>query len=538
MPLVSNQPQPNTLQTPGTPEGKRQKGTGFTNIRNLLQANLGAGGVMGATIGGGITQKAGQLKQDVQAAGQQFGQQYQQQKEKALGQGGTISTVGGLLAGQQDLSGLSPEEAERIGKQMRETQYTGPTQLTDYEAFLSRAGNLQALGTLAGMGGIGQGRLLQGTATRRGGYTRGQNLLDQYLVGQDVGAQEAIKQGATQAAGAAQQAQTGVNIAERQAQGLAQSIEAQKEATQKEVLKSLTGAQEEAGQSAKMYLQQADRIKKYLTGQIPKEQLNDEDKLALSELSKYGLNEATVVTTDPKAVDNLINAVANTINTQYTGQQRYLTEAQQKAARNLALLSGQQDIARKISDTEFDPQLFKDANKNIEAAVGQMESATKALETNLGWSGPEEAKKNADILNTALSAVRGRMSTDLDASRRGTPQIGDAGDMKNFIHGSGGDYLLSFPANSFWGAAIRYLGKDTLVNIAAQVEREDEGFLGINKNSNEWQQDRVIERVASALQNIASNANKLNKRYQSKMSLQDYIKKQAGIPIPSQQQGS
>jgi len=82
MPVINNQQQFNAPQTPGTPEGRRQKGTGFTNIRNMLQANVGAGGVMGAGIASGLGQKAGQLRQDVQTAGQQFGQQYQQQKKK------------------------------------------------------------------------------------------------------------------------------------------------------------------------------------------------------------------------------------------------------------------------------------------------------------------------------------------------------------------------------------------------------------------------------------------------------------------------
>lgn len=524
MPLVANQPQPNTLQTPGTPEGKRQKGTGFTNIRNLLQANLGAGGVMGATIGGGITQKAGQLKQDVQAAGQQFGQQYQQQKEKALGQGGTISTVGGLLAGKQDLSGLSPEEAERIGKQMRETQYTGPTQLTDYEAFLSRAGNLQALGTLAGMGGIGQGRLLQGTATRRGGYTRGQNLLDQYLVGQDVGAQEAIRQGATQAAGAAQQAQTGVNIAERQAQGLAQSIEAQKEATQKEVLKSLTGAQEEAGQSAKMYLQQADRIKKYLSGQIPKEQLNDEDKLALSELSKYGLNEATITTADMDLVNALLKDISASAATEYVGQQRYLTDAQQRAAKNLALLSGQQDIARKISNTEFDPQLFKDANEKLKTTTSTMGDRTKALEKQTGISN----LKNAESILADIDSVINRESwyrygnTDFDLST-------GPSDLSDRINEGKVD------PGSFIGRAVFYLGKDVVNSIISQVEDDMGGLFGAK---DETMNLKIADILKQKLREKQSPVKKLIDRYKSETSLRDYIKKQAGIPIPSQQQGS
>jgi hypothetical protein len=130
MPLYPTQQPQTALQTPGTPpEGKRQKGTGFTNISTLLGANVGAGQTMGAAIGGSLGQKAGQLKTDVTAAGQKFQQQYQQEKEKTLGGEGTIGGISDYLTGKKDISTLTPEQAEEIGKKMREAGYGGLNEL-------------------------------------------------------------------------------------------------------------------------------------------------------------------------------------------------------------------------------------------------------------------------------------------------------------------------------------------------------------------------------------------------------------------------
>lgn len=535
MPIITNQ-QPNAMQPQdpqqASPQGRRQRGTGFTNIRNLLQANVGAGGVMGAGLGAGLGKKAGQLRQDVQTAGQQFGQQYQQEKEKTLGQGGSVAGVGEYLAGGQDVSGLSEEEARKIGKGLAESQYTGPMELANQQSLLSRAGNIQALSTLAGMGGIGQGRLLQGSATRRGGYSRGQNLLDQYLIGQDVAAQEAIRQGAAEASGAVQQAQTGVDVAAQQAEGLKTSIEAQKEQTKQDVLKALAGTQDQATQSAKQFLAQADRIKQAIAAMggeegIDVSLLNAEDLAALQNLQAYGINPTTVTTVDD--LSNLLKGISSSAITQFSGQQRYLTDAEQKAARNLALLSGQEDVAKKISGTEFDPKLFSDANSTIKAQVEGSNITTKGLEDKFNVNTPEGANKLVKDFDFAMSTAN-RVATS--GAERGTPYVGDAGDLRDWIGGDGFGKQLS---NSFWPMAVKYLGKQTIIDIADRIDDEEHGFLGISKSSNEYQQNRIINEVRDRLNAVKSDANKLKSRYDSRMTLQDYFNKRLGV---TPQQGS
>ncbi len=523
MPIITNQ-QPNAMQPQdpqqASPQGRRQRGTGFTNIRNLLQANVGAGGVMGAGLGAGLGKKAGQLRQDVQTAGQQFGQQYQQEKEKTLGQGGSVAGVGEYLAGGQDVSGLSEEEARKLGKGLAESQYTGPMELANQQSLLSRAGNIQALSTLAGMGGIGQGRLLQGSATRRGGYSRGQNLLDQYLIGQDVAAQEAIRQGATEASGAVQQAQTGVDVAQQQAEGLKTSIEAQKEQTKQDVLKALAGTQEQATQGAKQYLEQAERIKQAISSMageegIPLDQLNAEDLAALQKLSEYGINQETLTTSDDLA--SVLKAISSAGNVQFTGQQRYGTEAEQRAARNLALLSGQEDVSKKITETKFDPKVFADANTSIKAQAEGAKAKTETIERELGWAGPEQAQQKADYFNKGLSDFEKSQSLINRALGEGDFMYSPEDEFENMLKNGGGSFLAS---------ARQLLGPNAVFDIYRST--------GLGGDTS-YRRNVALDRIKEAYQNKLSKVNELNNRYKNRITLQDYFNQRLGV---TPQQGS
>jgi hypothetical protein len=540
MPIIANQ-QPNAMQNPATPQGRRQKGTGFTNIRNLLQANVGAGGVMGAGLASGLGQKAGQLSQDVQTAGQQFGQQYQQQKEKTLGQGGSVAGIGGYLTGEQDVSGLSEEEAKKLGENLASAQYTGPTELQNQQALLGRAGNIQALSTLAGMGGIGQGRLLQGSATRRGAYTRGQGLLDQYLVGQDVGAQQAIKAASAEAAGAAQQAQTSADVAAQQAEGLKTSIEAQKEQTKQDVLKALAGTQESATQGAKQFLAQADRIKKAIATMggeegIPLDQLNAEDLAALQNLQAYGINPATVTTADDLA--GLLKQISASGNVEFTGQQRYGTEEERRAARNLALLSGQEDVAKKISGTEFDPGVFSDANSKIKAQVEASAKTTDDVKTDLNatgntfWvPGPKGYKERITANDLTPENVK-KVIDDYNSS----VNLHSSGGRRDIAYDQFGLSIVAVPnddpSGKFVRAAYRLLGKDKVQSLYDKIEEDEGGWFG---SSTEYKANRFFDGLRDQLNNTLSKLNVLNNRYDSRTTLQDYINTRLGV-MP--QQGS
>jgi hypothetical protein len=544
MPLYPTQPSQTALQTPGAPEGRKQKGTGFTNIRNLLQANVGAGQTMGSAIGAGLGQKAGQLSKDVSAAGQKFQEQYQQEKEKALGEKGSIGTVGGILGGNQDVSSLSSEEAQKIGETLRGAQYGGATELENQKALMSRAGNIQALSTLAGMGGIGQGRLLQGIGSRRGAYTRGQGLLDQYLLGQDETGQDAIRQAATQATGAAQQVQTGASVAAEQAEGLTKSIEAQKQEVQQNILKSLAGTEEQAQQGAKRFLDQANRIKSLITGDIPLDQQNEEDIALRSNLAQYGLNEFTINEMDPDVVEQIINSIASSASTEYTGQKRYETEAEQKAARNLALLSGQKDIAEQIERNKFDPNVFADANQSIEAQLGTTTQRTEDLQRQTGITTPEQAvstikqyneslnMKDANRYGNTLNFNRSTGPSDLIGAIDGNLEgLQDEGQLRALQQK--GWYGFVDP-NSFIGRAIKFLGKDQVKSVISRVEDEDGGLFGA---TDEYMNDRIANILEDQMKAKLQPIQALNKRYTSTMSLQDYINKNLSKHLKDKQEG-
>jgi hypothetical protein len=387
---------------------------------------------------------------------------------------------------------------------------------------MSRAGNISALGTLAGMGSIGQGRLLQGIGARRGGYSRGQGLLDQYLVGQDVGAQKDIREAATQSFGAAQEAQTGANVAREQAEGLKKSIESEKAEAQKGILKSLAGSQEQATQSAKNYLQQVDRIKNFLMGELPPEQMTEEDKLALSNLEKYGLNTAQIYGEDVGNLDTLINSIASSAPVAFTGQQKYQTEAEQKAAKNLALLSGQSDIANKIGAAKFDAQVFEGGNKAVEAYKSGAEKSTQQLEQTTGINTPEQAKQIADKYNQGWQAK--------NSGKRGDEHI--QGDQEKFAWFTGGrDYEGDFESllklggapGTFLRAATDMLGPQAIWNIYTGT-----GLGG----KTQYRRNRAMDTIAQVYNAKLNSINQLNNRYQSRTNLQDYINKKFGLPSP------
>jgi hypothetical protein len=524
-PNQPNQPDQPT-QAPGSPE-RRQRGTGFTNIQRLLQANVGAGGVMGSAIGSGMTQKAGQLREDVTAAGQKFQQQYEKEREKALGQTGAVGSVANILSGQGDLSSLTPEEAERIGKQMREAQYGGQMGLENQEALMSRAGNVQALGTLAGMGSVGQGRLLQGIATRRGAYGRGQGLLDQYLVGQDVGAQQAIRQGAAETAGAASQALTGASVAEQQAQGLKQSIEAQKAETQRNVLSQLAGRQQEASQSARDFLSQAERIKNIIAEDIKEEDMTMEDRMAMSNLAQYGIDPAMLTTVDANTVESILKNIASSGQVEYTGQQRFLTDAQKKAAQNLALLAGDTEVAKKIEAAKFEPEVFKDANQTIKAQTKLSEDATNVLINKTGLTDKDQAKQAADKYNAGMQQFTGGQRGDewIQGDESGMSWlVGDRdyqGDFEKTLRGE----RASSP-NSFIAKARELLGPQAVWDIYSR------GGLG---GKTQYRRNVTMDRIREAYEQKLNDINTLNNRFQSQTSLQDYFNTRFGI---KPQQGS
>jgi hypothetical protein len=537
MPVIpSNQPIQPAQQSPTQPEGRRERGTGFTNIGKLLGANVGAGQTMGQGLGATIGQKAGQVSQDVSKAGaafqSKFGEESQKQQQALSNVSGLLNPAAGTV--NPNLSSLSGEQATQLGKGLSETKYAGPTELENKQQLLSRAGAVQNLGQLASSGVAGQGLLLQNAANRQNPYTRGQGTLDKFLLGQSKEAQQAIQQGASQALSTQQQAQNTANLAEQQAKGAQSSIEAQKADITKNVLGNISNVQGQGTEQAKSFLGEADRVKKLLTDPTEKGYVTDQsgnkyydanqalkDQQLLGNLGKYGIDlNSEVYAADSSGntseLDAYIQSLANTGNTTFAGQTLYTPE-QQSALRNLALISGQPELAQSAEAASF-ASPFSVNTKEIQQSglVNERQNQIGALESFLGTKGADESKAATEKYNSGANAF--------NQGNRGTEMINN--DFYNGDREASFKYLLnhgrnaSTNENSFITKAYDLLGPGRLNQIYNAV--------GLGATT-PYRVNKTMDAIKQAYDAKLAEINKLNNIYSSKTSIQDYINKKFGI---------
>ena len=328
----------------------KQRGTGFSNINSMLQANQGAGQKMGQQIGSSLTNQAGQIQQGIKQGQSGFqagmatgsaganaaisqGQKLQKQKD-ANGVEETDAVYQARLAssnptggqdGNPNLSGRlgattnpelqanngvqiqpivqQPMDLAAMGTALTNAAYQGPQGLSNAGQLSSRAATTSALGQL-GATGAGQGQLLASQVAKRGNYGQGQTALDQMLLGK--GGQQAIQQGRSAIGGIQNQAQGAIQGAEAQANATQQDIEGRKVATTQALQNQLSGAGDttsggitgfttQAAKQASDYNTQADRIGKLLNGINPDTGLatstiSPSDLTLLQNMSQYGID--------------------------------------------------------------------------------------------------------------------------------------------------------------------------------------------------------------------------------------------------------
>ncbi len=361
---------------PTEPVGRKSKGTGFTNIQNLLKANVGAAEKMGTGIGQALGKKAGQLKEDVSAAGSKFQEQYGQAvnpAQTALTEASrlipsSVTDVGSAIAGQ------SEEYIKDLGKKVGEASYSGPMGLEGASQLGSRAASLAGMGDLARSGSMGQGLLLQDVAGRRSPYTRGQTALDTMLLGQSKEAQKSIKEGAGQTYGAKQQAETLASSAETQAKQAKDYIKGERSRILGEAAKSAEGIEKYGKEQGEAYVKDATRLKDLIekagrtdlqTGQllINPNDLDDYDRDLLSRAGEFGV-DLTGTFVDPRerfsdVSKDILKGIAGTANLSEGGLK--LTGEQSSALKNLALL--QQQASPEIK--EFNTKRFSSNKEDI-----------------------------------------------------------------------------------------------------------------------------------------------------------------------------
>lgn len=425
------------------PQAKRQRGTGFTNIGRMLGANIGAGQQMAQQVGKTIGAQAGQVQQGALKSQQAFKTGFEAAKEKGLQDIGKVSGLAGQVGetGQvgTGLSGMSEEEAKRLGQQFAETKYTGPMGLEGQVG--QRAQSLKGLGQQAI---TGQRELIGSTLARRGPYTRGQSLLDTSLVGQDKAAQEALRASALEAMRTGTQAQQQEAAAKSLVEGAQALIggDQQKGSLKAEAEKQLLGgmgAIEEAGKKqAESFSKEAGRVQELMAGTAKdasgnlitsESQLSEEDKNLIENINRFmpkgmeGLEDLYV--TDENRRKAILGDISSKLSMDVGGKK--YEGGQKEALRNLALLTRQEDVAKRIAEEKAFEGGFEKSGA-VEKAKGYKTEDIKSLET-----AKDQYKKASELLSLAdlatknvavdrgkiaslLSEVYPQLKAELDAS--------------------------------------------------------------------------------------------------------------------------
>ena len=217
------------------PNDKKRKGTGFTNIRNILEANRGSR--LGQTIASGIGGAAEKTKSELESAGGAFrtaisglaGQRQKEEQElKDISKG--FEKPSGVSGAISPSPAYDPTTQERFTGFLQ-SQYKGPTELEGSEKLRSSISQTEQLGGLTRDVG-GRGELLRRFVGGKD-YTRGERTLDTALLG--ATGQQELSQAARQTRGLGQEYARTVG----EAQGLAEVEKAKQEIAKKAVSEQL-----------------------------------------------------------------------------------------------------------------------------------------------------------------------------------------------------------------------------------------------------------------------------------------------------------
>lgn len=536
---------PNQQQQYQTPvgqetRGRREKGTGFTNIGKFLQANTGASGQMAQGIGQNISTKAGELQQDVNKAGTQFENQYQQQYGATLGPQGTLGqarqTIPGVSNTGINVGGMSEADASKMGTDINKAQYTGPVQYENQAQLLNRAANLNALNQ------ISQAQLLQGVGMRTGPYTMGETMFDVGLLSQDPRAEKAIQEQKEAAMQTAAQTAQQAGLAEQRAQALTSAVESEKSDVKKDILSSLAGMQQQAKLKAQNYLNQAGRIKDILVGNIPESDITAQDRAMMADLTNYGIQNVNFDTSEEDINKQILQAISRSGNTAYSDQSSFDLQ-DRNVAKNLALISGDKDLAKSIEQSGIDKGVFRDSAEGVKTQTDILEEKRAAEQA--------EFDRIGKALTNYAGMFTGEQPGDIDLSAipgayllgHLSPVAGLVSLAANLFSNAEDDINTGFDA----GARGNYVNvaKDILGPEAVDAIRnkwysraEEKGFLGLGGSEIEDREAEFgyLREIQETLMNRLNNyGQKLEKRRQSTMSLQDYINQKFGITPQSGQ---
>lgn len=381
MPFDQTKPVTNTAD-PSQQKQQQNKGTGFTNINSILDANQGAGQRIGSTIGNNLNKQAQDVRSGIQAGQNQF----QQQKNQAAGQARSNIQAGQDLtkqAGENDEAyqarvAQGNRDYAAIGNNLRNAEYSGPMGIQGVDKLQAQGANATSQGRMAS-NAQGQSELLKSMVAGPGQYTRGQNALDSLLLGQQ--GQGAIQQGRRATQGLQQQAQNAATNAQTQAQGLKSGLANDRDDTLAALQNAVTGdtgIKAQGTKQAEDFRNNASMLSEILSGQyVPKtEEEKAKAQEVLNHMEDYGLQDYDLYDKDDTALRNALAQLGSTKNLDF-GNAKY-TENQRGAGVNLAQVLNDKALQDEISGSKFNTNVFGDESQ----AFGGLDAARTRDEAN------------------------------------------------------------------------------------------------------------------------------------------------------------
>lgn len=481
--MANNQPD-------NSADKNKQKGTGFTNIGNILNANQGAGQKIGQSLGSSLTGQANSVKAGIDSSQNQFNTQSNQAKD---------SSNNAIQAGQQYVRGPGTDDTtylnnlnnsntdySKIGKDINSADYNGPMGLNNADQLNTQAANVSALGRLAGTS-QGQSQLLRSQVAQKGNYSQGQNALDSLLLGNQ--GQQYVQQGRSDASNIGQLANNASANATSQANALKGAIANNKSQLLQNLNSSLTGSgtvdsasnpqgitglETDATNAATAYTNQAQRLQQLLRGTdangntIKGSDVTDADKALLNNINSFGQTDQNidqnlyVDPNDPSSAYNALDQLSGKLTTQGLGSQLY-TAPQQTAATNLAKLLQDSQSQQNISNNQFNKQIL--ANNSDEGNIfGALNTGIQGNIANNQANSNALAQLSNNYRGTNVDQVSNDRSLQEKINGQGLGSLQDAFNKLTNITGQNAGNLYNSRGNKdlggFFGDYAELYGKN------------------------------------------------------------------------------
>lgn len=330
-------PNPNIINPAGQPNVQanqpfqpRQRGTGFTNIKRVLGANIGAGQQLAGRIGTGITGQANRVRQNLAKQQEQFQTGFEQSRKESLANIGSATQLT-KQPGESDeqyesrMAAQTPDYTQ-IGQNLRSAEYTGPTGFQNPNLLLAQAQTAGRLGSFS-RSGLGQGILARQYGAGRGNYTSGQNILDQMFLSQDPNAQKTIQQARQNVVGLSEGVQGATAAAEETAEATRLGVEQAKVQALQDIQNSLGNVVGRGTESARQFYADRDRFNQLMTA------TKSTDSNGNPVYKDSSGNEITLTDRDYQLIDNPSQFGLDASNI-IVGAQNQQTEQQAQARRD------------------------------------------------------------------------------------------------------------------------------------------------------------------------------------------------------------